>query len=345
MSRLIRKLCLSLVVSVLVCLTIVLMVVGFEYYTRYHFRVVVQTAHGWDYFFGKSHHRFGAESNSLGYRGVEFGEKQEGVYRVVVIGDSLAWGQGVLPYTSRFPELTEKLLHQQAAGRQIEIFNLGFPGRNLNHHMVKLQTVFDLAPDFVLYQWYVNDVDEDPDVPAFYRTLVKSKILHQELKKKYVTYILLHRAGNWLRTVLGLQKSYTQYLVDRFQDSESPESVWADQTLNELITQLEEAGIEVGIVLFPEFTTRMSAYKLGFLHDRVLATCTERALPCLDFRAAYLPYGDRMADLRVNPLDAHPSKLAHAIAAEAIAERFGPIWTAAYGGAADATLMSLQHSQ
>lgn len=327
MPRFFRRILLSLVLMMFVCLSLVMVVTGFEYYARWHYRDVVQSAHGWDYFLKKSFKTYQAENNSLGYRGKEYKKKEQGVFRVVVIGDSFAWGQGVLPYTSRFPELTEQLLLQHAAGKKLEILNLGFPGRNLDHHLASLPTIFNLTPDFVLYQWFVNDVDKNPDIRAFHTMqIINNNALHQKLKTSYVTYILLHRAVNTLRTLFGMQKSYEQYLVDRFKDNENKESVWANTALNDLITRLQERGIGLGMVLFPEFATNMSTYKLDFLHDRVLETCSERNLPCLDLRETYSHYENQMQKLRVNPLDAHPSTLAHSIAAEKIVEKFGPLW-------------------
>ncbi|MHB8810786.1 MAG: hypothetical protein ACYC9M_12365, partial [Desulfobulbaceae bacterium] len=142
-------------------------------------------------------------------------------------------------------------------------------------------------------------------------------------------YILLFRAWNQMRTALGLQKPYSRYLADKMHDPESKASRWADKALHELITSLQDWNIEIGIVLFPENRSDLGSYELAFLHDRVLAECERDKITCLDLRSAYASYDGRRAELQANPLDGHPSKVAHRLAAERIVETFGPDWQAA----------------
>ena len=312
---------------VLVLLMITLLVVAFEFYARWHYRDVVQTAHGWDYFFYKSFTKIIAENNNHKFRGRDFDIAKGDTFRVVVIGDSFAWGQGVFPYTNRFPELAETILKKRFPDFDIEIINLGYPGRDLHDHVDKLQFVIRLHPDFVLYQWFVNDVDEDADVAAFHSNrFVPSEKLHQKMKLCSVTYILMPRAWNQLRAIVGLQKSYDQYLYEKFQDKDSEPSVKATGELHALIMDLHNSGIAMGIVLFPQLDSSLDKYKLGFLHERVLEECLMDHIRGLDLREAYSVYNKSMRELWANPLDSHPGVLAHRIAAEKIVETFGPVW-------------------
>ena len=64
-----------------------------------------------------------------------------------------------------------------------------------------------------------------------------------------------------------------------------------------------------------------------FLHERVLGECERLDVECLDLTSRYA--GEDPRTLWVNRFDRHPSAHAHAIAAEAILERFGPTWRAA----------------
>lgn len=306
------------------------LLVAFEFGARWYFRDVLSTSHGRDYFFQKNKELFKAEKNGLGMRGREIRERTGQTYRVVVLGDSFAWGQGIYPYTSRFSEVAEKLFKERYPGANCEVINVAAPGMNLGAHNKLLPFVINLDPDFVLYQWYVNDMEEFVDVPAFHaETLIPNKAWHLVLMSRSVTYILLFRAWNQVRTALGLQKPYSRYLADKMQAPDSKASRWADKALHELITTLQGRGIEVGIVLFPENRADMRSYELAFLHDRVLAECVRDKITCLDLREAYGAYDGRRAELQANPLDGHPSKVAHRLAAERIVETFGPGWQAA----------------
>lgn len=311
----------------LVLVVIALLAVLFEFSVRWLYRDILSTSHGRDYFYYKSYPLLRTERNNIRLRGKDIEARSGGTYRIAVLGDSLTWGQGIFPYTDRFPELAEKMFRQRYPGTDIEVINLGVQGSNLKEHLRFLPFVLELDPDFVLYQWYVNDMEKNVDVRQFHAfTLIPDFRWHIYCADHFVTYILLHRAWNQLRTALGLQKSYSAYLVDKLHDPESPASVWAQTALRELISTLRREGIATGIVLFPQCRSGMSDYQLGFLHERVLRECEQQRISCLDLRQAYSAFDGRMEELRASSLDAHPSKIAHRIAAERIVEIFGPEW-------------------
>lgn len=306
---------------------IILLVVSFELYMRWYYRDVVSTAHGFDYFMRKNFDKYMQERNEHGFRGRDYPDRNPDSFRIVVIGDSFAWGQGLLPYSERFPELAEAMLRLHHPEDRIEVINLGVPGNNLRHYLKMLPYVLELEPDFVLYQWYVNDMDDEPDVAAFHaHRLIPDEHWHNWLKMRSVTYILLFRMWNQLRTVFGLQKTYTAYLIDRLQDGNSPASVQSSAQLHKLITGLQEGGIACGIVLFPQLDAKLSDYRLGFLHERVLDECRQKQIPCLDLRADFTGFEGDIEELWANHFDPHPSRTAHRIAAERIVEVFGQGW-------------------
>src|SRR5437764_1246115 len=74
-------------------------------------------------------------SNSLGFRDREVPPKSPDRYRIAVIGDSFAWGQGV-EERDRFSNLLEEFL-----GPRYEVFNFGRPGNNMPEHLEMLRHV------------------------------------------------------------------------------------------------------------------------------------------------------------------------------------------------------------
>lgn len=318
---------LRIVSPFIVLVIIVLLLLVFELFARWHFSDVLSTSHGRDYFSRRSAELLIAENNNIRFRGADILIPTGKTYRVVVLGDSLAWGQGVYPYTSRFPELAEKLFEERYPGTDIEVVNLGVPGYNLRDHIHLLSFLLELKPDFVLYQWYVNDVEKHVDIGQFHTlTLLPDLKWHAFAMDHSVTYILLYRTWNQVRASLGLQKFYTEYLVAKMQDPAGKASVWAQQALHKLVATIRERGVAVGIVLFPQCRSNMNEYELAFLHERVLWECAKSDIPCLDLRQAFSAFAGRMEELRASSLDSHPSKTAHRIAAEQIVEAFGPIW-------------------
>jgi len=70
--------------------------------------------------------------------------------------------------------LEEKL---NASGQKYEVLNFGRPGAETVDELALLPTVLSLAPDFVLPQWFVNDVEgHDKSRRPSGRRLVPSSI-------------------------------------------------------------------------------------------------------------------------------------------------------------------------
>jgi lysophospholipase L1-like esterase len=296
-----------------------------EYSLRWYYRDVLSTARI-TYFFNRSLKQFMDERNALGYRGKHFDISKKDVFRIVVIGDSFAYGQGVLPYTDRFPELFEKKLEEKYPLVRFEVINMGLAGMNLPQHLQFLHFTLKLVPDFVLYQWYINDMEITRDGAAFKTpTLGLPLHWHNAFIQHSVIYFLFYELYREIRVASGKQMTYSEYMVSKMEDPASEDSVKANKLLSGLITAFKKENIPLAIVLFPEFTD-LEDYSLEFLHKRVLTVCSEHGIPCLDLTEAYVPYNDRIKDLWANRFDAHPGKLAHRIAAEEIFDSFGETW-------------------
>ncbi len=90
--------------------------------------------------------------NSLGIRGPEVSmPKPPGRYRIVVMGDSVAWPKGGF-----VPLLGDQL--QAPAGTTVEMINAGIPGYTTYQERVLLERdMLALEPDLVLVQYCLND--------------------------------------------------------------------------------------------------------------------------------------------------------------------------------------------
>lgn len=119
--------------------------------------------------------------NAEGYRTpVVPKHKPDDVYRIVVVGDSVAFGWGV-PEADCFPRRLETLLNERERpfGKdRVEVVNLSGPGRGIGDYIIVLQDLgLTYEPDLVLVTFIFNDVplhltptalaapDETPSVP------------------------------------------------------------------------------------------------------------------------------------------------------------------------------------
>lgn len=97
---------------------------------------------------------YGFEVNSQGFLDVEFGEKKEGVKRVLALGDSFAFG--VVPYEGNFLTLAEEILN--AEGQRIEILNMGIPSTRPEDYLALLLAEgLALEPDAVRVSFFMGN--------------------------------------------------------------------------------------------------------------------------------------------------------------------------------------------
>ncbi|MBI5526973.1 MAG: SGNH/GDSL hydrolase family protein [Deltaproteobacteria bacterium] len=97
--------------------------------------------------------------SSLGFRGGEVSrEKEPGVYRIAVLGDSATFGVGVSAETDTVPGRLRELLASREG--RFEVINAGGPGYNIRQIFAMLkETVLPLDPDLVVYNFFANDLD------------------------------------------------------------------------------------------------------------------------------------------------------------------------------------------
>jgi hypothetical protein len=300
--------------------------VGAEFAVRFAFRDVTTTS-PIDSYFGLRWKAQHLRRNRWGYREREFDlEKTEGIYRIAVIGDSFAVGMGLLE-EQRFTNLLEKYLNRGGGG--FEVLQFASPGAEMYNHVKTLaENVLRAHPDFLLLQWYVNDFEfTDFGRPKAPRALIPREELHRKAFRVSALYCLLNHAWRSLQLSLGMAKKYEDYMWERFGDPESVDSQTAMRQLDVFISGAENAGIPVGIVLFPRPTAMLATdYPLAFLHERVLARCEDRGIPCLDLTPAYAPLAGRIEEIWLNRFDHHPGALGHRIAAEWILDAFAAHW-------------------
>jgi hypothetical protein len=107
------------------------------------------------------------EANEIGYRTAPLPGRRGGrrVFRVVFLGDSWTFGEGVREPESvpaRFAELANRL---GAAGRPVQALNLGLPGYNTYNEVAALDFFYDrLRPDAVVICPTANDADSTANV-------------------------------------------------------------------------------------------------------------------------------------------------------------------------------------
>lgn len=99
------------------------------------------------------------KTNSDGFRGGEHAlVKPEGVYRILVVGDSFTFGWGV-EAEQAYPALLQKLLNERksAEGLKYEVFNLGLPSIGTLQELEIIKYGINYRPDLILLGLLAED--------------------------------------------------------------------------------------------------------------------------------------------------------------------------------------------
>lgn len=315
--------------ALLIGTSLVVVLILCEFTARWIYRDVTSTGDNRSYFCLHSN-SYNKEMNSYGYRENKFStHPNDGVYRIAVIGDSFAFGQGIKE-KERFSNLLGSKLN--AGKERFEVLNFGVPGAETVDELQTLKKVVVLAhPDFVLLQWFINDFEghNKSGRPSYY-PLVPFQQLRKLLYEHSALYYLLNQKWCEIQTSvrerMGTMKSYDEYMKARFGDPGSKEVRDVLGLLNEFFEICRKKNIGIGVVLFPALDKPLSkGYAFGYLHQYVIDLCHKEGVPVLDLRESLLNV-KKMKPLWANPFDHHPSRLANQIAAQRMMEAFGATW-------------------
>ena len=260
-----------------------------EFIVRFSFRDITTTADSSSYFTRRWYRAHPPIRNALGFREREvFSIKKLGTFRIAIIGDSFTYGQGILE-EERFSNLLQVELNKESA--HYEVLNFGQPGAETDDQLVILdELVFPLAPDFVLLQWFVNDVELSKSNRPKAIRLIPSDFAHSWLHAHSTLFYLINRQWTSFQGKIGLTERRVENMTRRFDDPASEESLAASAALEALFLRLKEKKIATGMILFPMMVNTdgdPEEYPLGFLMDRVLTICQAQDIPCLDLRPVF----------------------------------------------------------
>jgi lysophospholipase L1-like esterase len=120
----------------------------------------------------------------MGYRGDEvIVPKPEGIFRIVALGSSTTYGNGVTAEEA-YPAQLENILRDTYGYTNVEVVNAGVGGYTTWEDLVNLQfRVLDLQPDLVIFYEATNDITLRLIDPRYYNGLNMIRgIWHTEAK-------------------------------------------------------------------------------------------------------------------------------------------------------------------
>ncbi len=278
-------------------------------------------------------------TNAMGLRGPERSrEKPAGSRRVLLLGDSIAFGYGVAEQDS-FAQQLEALLNRADPGRSYEVINSGVPSFNTRQEVAFFREEgVGLDPDVVILAICWNDISDKSqvmvngdgqlfDASARPAPPVSSRWAETEggyrvrnlLKRSSLLYFVVDRVRTLRgRDGAGSQEAAIQRAVLGGQDHPAVTAGWAamDEQLAALAELCASRGIRLLVALMPMPPLVEGPYPKAQYPGRVLRTCEKLGLSCVDLHPAFQRQFAGHASLFI-PYDGdHPNEQGHLLIAE-----------------------------
>lgn len=267
--------------------------------------------------------------NSQGFRTPEYTSAHPpDTFRILVIGDSFTYGDGV-GQEEAFPRVLEEIFRKKAGGKgaRVEVIALGVCGSRTPDNLIRLLAHGrGLSPDLVVFQHYGNDLEFRPLYSYgryFFTALEPTTLERLPLLGKFFRET---EAGQKLADRGREPDLYSRQIREkrRILDAASFERELFRGCLASLARFSEESGIPVAFVAFPMLDgdpegKNFSGYEKEpveqVLDLQPLEEIRKRDFPLLDLRETFRKEKRYLA---VSKTNGHPNPLAHRLAGEAL---------------------------
>jgi lysophospholipase L1-like esterase len=230
-------------------------------------------------------------------------EADDGVRRLLIVGDSVAFGWGIVRLEDRFGEQLATRL-KSATGIEWEAINASRPDSATPEHLLFLDAMSRYQPDVVVLLYVFNDID------------YLSRVTPRAQWGRFTPVAILFR-NSYL-----FQESYVR--VRRWMGAaETATNPYLDEQLlarhitdvSRFVANGQALGATVKVVpIAPSIVVEPS---VRHMYERFLSHASAAGIPVCSLAQAF---GSESFDaLTVNALDRHPSARAHRLAAEATA--------------------------
>jgi lysophospholipase L1-like esterase len=238
--------------------------------------------------------------SSAGLRDREFSlEKPKGVYRILVLGDSITFGWGV-PQDKTFSKLLEQSLNKEPPpGRTgpFEVINTGVGNYNTAQEVAFFKERGQLyKPDMVLLAFFINDAEETPREERNW------------LARESCLYVFASSAWDGILRGFGSRPAYKDYYLGLYQD-DKPGWIACKKALKELMSTCKKDHIDLRIVLMPELHKFGADYEFQKVHEAVRELAKEGGVASIDLLNCLS--GQDPPSLWVSPGDPHPNERAN----------------------------------
>ena len=262
----------------------------------------------------------GGPFNSLGYRDRERSkEKPTGVRRIVSLGDSFAWGWGIL-LDDTYARRVERMLTERRVQKETwEVVSLASPGLNSVQEAERLSAEgFAYCPDVVVLGYVLNDSD-DQHAPEVKRT---ADWLRNADATPWAGWPVLRHSA-----LVRLLATRIRATVDNRRRVEGRRATYApgypgwiagQKALREMAGMCRERGVPLVILIFPDLGVPLDdRYPFTAIHAQVRTVAIAAGARVVDLLPSFRGLNSELLVV-AGVDDTHPNEIAHRIAALAL---------------------------
>ena len=263
--------------------------------------------------------------NSVGIRDSEYPPRApSGVYRILALGDSQTFGNG-LKLEDTWPKQLESELNQSNLNLRFEVVNSGLPGSDTWQHEIMLERMIkNYHPDSVVLAFYVNDVvKRHIPKPSWHKSNNEKRIRIIYALKQSALLLSLRQAYYTIRQAVAPTAAFLgQQALLSGKDNENIQSRWrqVDKSISSMKGMADRYNIRFMIASLPR-RDQVDGRLSWHAYNKHLQRITERyGVPMLSMleplQRGYKKYGKKL----FIPWDGHNSEIANHIIAQQISK-------------------------
>lgn len=297
---------------------------------------------GWTMVPGDTHYTYSAlvRLNSHGFRGPEIADKRTGEYRILAVGDSQVYGQGLTDDELSTSALQHGL-DRLNGGCMPRVINMGVRAYSMNNELALLQKLgMPLQPDHVIWFFYIDDFRKS-DIQRWYQKFADTDWymfdllgkptpialwrwrLRQALRKSALL-MWAHDIIHSVSILTDAQHAVEFKLLQGILDSDIQERIqFVEQGLDQLVYLSAAHGFSLTLAVIPDPSQLTTEYPKNLYQNELSRYAEEQTLDLLDLRPALRRYYEDTRDLPVIPFDGHYNAKGHALIATEIIEHLG----------------------
>ncbi len=243
--------------------------------------------------------------------------KKPGVFRIGAMGDSITFGAGIENPEDRFSNVLEKKFRD--AGYAVEVYNLGVPGYDTNHHVRQYEDFGKFNFDMIVWQYFLNDAQprESRGGAIIARKRSQTEIPRMLSSYSYFyDYVYWHLNAKYDKIFISLRTAD----IDAYRNKDNIEQHKKDiSTLSEAMRDDDRKAL---VVIFP-YLQMMPNYSLSDIHSLVKRIFHDQGIETLDI-VEFLK-GKKKEELVAGKYDNHPNEYVHSLAAVKLYEKILPL--------------------